>query len=160
MMTSPFGRLFALALLVVSAGCAARPPAEPLRVAVAANFQVPAEEIVRSFEQATGHDVEMSAGSTGALYAQITHGAPFDVFLAADQERPRRLEHEATAVAGSRFTYALGRLALWSPRPGFVDDAVPRISLATSLELRRHRVLEITRLLHDVVRHQLVAPLR
>jgi molybdate transport system substrate-binding protein len=77
--------------------------------------------MVQSFEQATGHKLVLSLGSTGNIYAQIKHGAPFDVFLAADTDTPQRLEKEGLGVAGSRFTYATGRLVLWSPQAGFVD---------------------------------------
>jgi molybdate transport system substrate-binding protein len=83
-------------------------------VAVAANFAVPLETLRATFERDSGHRLSVAIGSTGKLYAQIVHGAPFDVMLAADRERPRRLEAEGHAVAGSRLTYALGRLALWS----------------------------------------------
>ncbi len=74
-----------------------------------------------AFERESGHRVVVIAGSTGKLYAQIRHGAPFDVFFAADSRRPALLEQEGVAVRGSRFTYALGRLVLWSPAPGVVD---------------------------------------
>ena len=87
-------------------------------VAVAANFVRPAERLVADFADLHGGDVALVAGSTGKLYAQIHHGAPFDVFLAADQRRPALLEEEGLALAGSRFTYAVGRLALWSGRGG------------------------------------------
>lgn len=87
-------------------------------VAVAANFVRPAERIVDDFVEMHGAHVALVAGSTGKLYAQIRNGAPFDVFLAADQRRPALLEDEGFALAGSRFTYAVGRLALWSGREG------------------------------------------
>jgi len=88
--------------------------AEPLRVAVASNFLMPAKELAARFEKASGQVVTLSAGSTGKLYAQIVHGAPFSVFLAANATEPQRLEAEGLAVSGSRFTYATGRLVLWS----------------------------------------------
>jgi molybdate transport system substrate-binding protein len=89
--------------------------ADEVHVAVATNFASTARALADSFSADTGHRVVVSDGSTGKLYAQIVNGAPFEVFLAADVERPRRLEAEGHAVAGSRFTYALGRLVLWSP---------------------------------------------
>lgn len=89
--------------------------AESTLIAVAANFAETAETLAAAFEAETGHDVTLATGSTGKLYAQITKGAPFDVLLAADRERPRRLEDEGHAVAGTRRTYATGRLVLWSP---------------------------------------------
>ena len=91
-------------------------------VAVAANFLPVLRTLVRDFQQTSGHRLRISAGSTGKLYAQIRHGAPFDLFLAADAARPERLEREGHSVPGSRFTYAIGRLVLWSPRPGLFDD--------------------------------------
>jgi molybdate transport system substrate-binding protein len=73
------------------------------------------------FEKQTGHRVVLSFGATGRLYAQISNGAPFDIFLAADDEIPARLEREGVAVKSSRFTYATGKLVLWSAKPGLVD---------------------------------------
>jgi molybdate transport system substrate-binding protein len=110
---------FALALLLglFLAGPAA---GEEAVVAVAANFSEVAERLERDFERDGGHTLTLVAGSTGKLYAQIANGAPFDAFLAADQARPERLERERLAVAGSRFTYATGRLTLWSAEPGRV----------------------------------------
>lgn len=96
--------------------------AADVRVAVAANFSSPMKQIAAAFEKDTGHKAVLSFGSTGKFYAQITNGAPFDVFLSADDETPARLEKEGAAVTGSRFTYATGRLALWSAKPGVVDD--------------------------------------
>jgi molybdate transport system substrate-binding protein len=84
-------------------------------VAVAGNFAAPQAQLANRFESATGVRIETSIGSTGQLYAQIVNGAPFDVFLAADTVRPSRLEEEDLAVRGSRFTYAVGRLALYAP---------------------------------------------
>ncbi len=93
-----------------------------IQVAVATNFAGPMEEIVRRFEEETGHRVLAATGSTGKHYAQIVHGAPFDAFFAADVDRPARLEQEGRAIPGSRFTYATGRLVLWSGQDGVVDD--------------------------------------
>ena len=91
--------------------------AETVTVAVASNFSVPLAAIAPQFEAATGHDLRLVSGSTGRLYAQIVNGAPFDVFLAADADRPARLESESLAVPASRFTYAVGILVLWSADP-------------------------------------------
>ena len=88
--------------------------AEPLRVAVAANFTAPARELAALFKESTGHEVQLSFGSSGQFYAQITQAAPFDVFLSADAERPQRLVKDGLALADRRFTYAIGRLVLWS----------------------------------------------
>ncbi|MEO1989934.1 MAG: molybdate ABC transporter substrate-binding protein [Martelella sp.] len=90
-------------------------------VAVAANFTGTAEEIAEAFREETGHDAVLSFGSTGRLYAQIIHGAPFDVFLAADEERPALAIEEGYAVEGSAFVYALGALVLYSADPDLVD---------------------------------------
>ena len=92
-----------------------------VRVAVASNFLSTLNEIAKSFEHDTGHDVTISSGSTGKLYAQIIHGAPFDVFFSADEARPTLMEKEGLAVNGSRFTYAIGRLTLWSADPTFIE---------------------------------------
>ena len=96
--------------------------AEEAVVAVAANFAEVAERLEKDFEGASGHALTLVVGSTGKLYAQIANGAPFDAFLSADQEAPARLEKEGRAVAGSHFTYATGRLTLWSPEPGRVGS--------------------------------------
>ncbi len=111
--------------------------AAELRVAVAANFAVPAEAIARAFTEKTGTEVSISTGSSGALFAQITQGAPFSVFLSADAARPERLESQGLGVAGSRFTYALGRLVLWSRDPDLIsgDDSVLRTENYTHLSI-------------------------
>lgn len=96
--------------------------ADEVSIAVAANFTAPAKQIAVAFEQDTGHKVMVSTGSTGKLYEQIRNGAPFHVFLAADTKTPIKLDAEGMAVAGSRFTYAVGKLVLWSVKPDFVDD--------------------------------------
>jgi molybdate transport system substrate-binding protein len=107
-----------LALLLCLCGTAA---ADEIRVAVASNFSETLQVIAARFEQASGHRVILLTGSTGKHYAQIRNGAPFDLFFAADAARPQRLEAEGAAVSGSRFTYAEGRLLLWSPDPDLVD---------------------------------------
>lgn len=96
--------------------------AAEIKLAVASNFVQPAKDIVAEFEKDSGHTVSMTPGATGKFYAQIVNGAPFDILLAADDETPARLEKEARAVTGTRFTYATGRLVLWSPKADFVDD--------------------------------------
>ena len=108
----------------------ALPPALALagqaHVAVASNFAAPMKQLATQFEQASGHTLVLSSGATGKFYAQIKHGAPFDVLLAADDETPARLLREGDAVQSQ--VYAIGRLALWSDRPGLIDgsDAVLR----------------------------------
>lgn len=106
--------LFGLAMRPVLAG--------EVSVAVAANFTAPAQQIVTLFQKESGHTARLSFGSSGKFTAQIKAGAPFDVFLAADEKNPKLLEQEGLAVASSRFVYALGKLALWSAQPGYVDD--------------------------------------
>lgn len=95
--------------------------ADEVRVAVAANFAAPIKAIAASFEKDTGHKLVIATGSTGAFYAQIRNGAPFEAFLSADDETPAKLEKEGLAVTGTRFTYATGKLVLWSAKPGVVD---------------------------------------
>lgn len=95
--------------------------AEEIQLAVAANFSAPAQEIAAGFEKTSGHKVKLIFGATGMLYAEIRNGAPFDILLAADSETPDKLVKEGEAVAESRFTYAIGKLVLWSPKPELVD---------------------------------------
>jgi len=113
------------AIIALSAPGTAR--ADEATVAVATNFAEVIEELETMFEAATDHTLTVTTGSTGKLYAQIKNGAPFDVFLAADHARPERLEAEGDAVPGSRFTYAIGQIVLWSPDP----DAVAAEGVAT-----------------------------
>lgn len=122
-MPNPRRFLHGLRWLVAAAAATAHggARAEDVVVAVAANFAAPMRVISAAFERETGHRVVMALGSTGSLYAQIKHGAPFQVLLAADMATPQRLEREALAVPGTRITYATGRLALWSARPEAVD---------------------------------------
>lgn len=96
--------------------------ADTATVAVAANFAAPAKVLIERFMQRADQRITLSTGSTGKLYAQIEHGAPFHAFLAADQERPQRLEAKDLSVPDSRFTYAVGKLVLWSPLPNLVDE--------------------------------------
>ena len=91
-------------------------------VAVASNFNKPMTDIAAAFKKATGHDANLSFGSSGRFVAQIENDAPFEIFLSADEKNPRKLEKSGKGVAESRFTYAVGKLALWSASPGFVDD--------------------------------------
>jgi molybdate transport system substrate-binding protein len=107
-------------LTVALAGTLAARAGE-VQVAVAANFAGPLGRMAQGFSSATGHAIKLSSGATGKFYAQIRSGAPFDVLLAADDETPKKLLHEGHAVAGTQFTYAIGKLVLWSARPGFVD---------------------------------------
>jgi len=108
--------LCAAALLI---GASAQ--ADEVQVAVAANFAGPFQQIAAGFAAATGHQAVVSTGSTGKFHTQIAHGAPFAVLIAADDETPAKLIKEGLAVKGSFFTYAVGRLVLWSARPGYVD---------------------------------------
>jgi molybdate transport system substrate-binding protein len=97
--------------------------ADEVSVAVAANFYAPMQKIALEFEKDTGHKIVAAFGSTGKFYAQIKNGAPFEVLLAADDETPARLVMENTALAGSQFTFAIGKLVLWSAKPAVVDGA-------------------------------------
>ena len=96
--------------------------ADDVNVAVAANFTAPMKQIAADFEKDTGHKAILSFGSTGKFYTQIREGAPFQVFFAADDETPARIEKEGGAVAGTRMTYAIGKLVLWSKQSSVVDD--------------------------------------
>lgn len=107
------GVLLALMSMSVCAG--------EVRAAVASNFSAPMERIAALFQQESGHTVKVSPGASGKIYSQIKSGAPFDVFLAADETLPKRMEQEGLAVGGSRFVYAVGKLVLWSAQPGLVD---------------------------------------
>ncbi|WP_019342030.1 molybdate ABC transporter substrate-binding protein [Stutzerimonas stutzeri] len=95
--------------------------ADEVQIAVASNFTAPMRVIAEQFERDTGHKALLAFGSTGKFYAQIRNGAPFSVLLAADEQVPARLENEGLGVAGSRFTYAIGTLVLWSAKEGYVD---------------------------------------
>jgi molybdate transport system substrate-binding protein len=97
--------------------------ATEIRVAVASNFSGPVKLIAAEFEKDSGHKVQISSGATGSIYAQISNGAPFDVFLSADDETPAKLEKEGKSVIGTRFTYAIGKLVLWSAKADQVDEA-------------------------------------
>lgn len=110
-------------VLILSVYCCALAPAnaEEIIVAVASNFTAAMKEIVTEFEQQTEHQVEVAYGSSGRFYAQIKNGAPFQILFSADQAKPLALINDGLAVAESRFTYATGRLALWSSRPELVN---------------------------------------
>ena len=120
------GRLRALSVLFYGLALILAPTwalAAETQVAVAANFTEPAKEIAAVFKAQTGHTAVLSFGSSGQFYAQMSHGAPYEVFLSADADRPEKAEQEGLGVAGSRFTYARGRLVLFSKSPGLVDSA-------------------------------------
>ena len=117
-MSKPASRWLPALCLVLAPAAAL---ADDVQVAVAANFTAPMKLIAADFEKDTGHKAVLTFGATGKFYAQITNGAPFEVFLAADDETPAKLEKEGAAVNGSRFTYATGKLVLWSAQPGVVD---------------------------------------
>lgn len=111
-----------LVLTLLSAVFTAHVHAAEVKVAVAANFAKTLEEITVQFEKDTGHKVLATPGATGKFYAQIVNGAPFEVFISADDETPRKLAKEAKAIAETQFTYAIGTLALWSPDTNLVDQ--------------------------------------
>ncbi len=127
---------FILTLLFVAYATSLR--AEEAMVAVAANFSAPMQQIAALFQKETGHQIKLSFGASGGIYAQIKNGAPFDLFLSADQLTPQKLEAEGLGVPNSRFTYATGQLVLWSKQEGLVDakghvlqnKSIQRIALA------------------------------
>jgi len=108
-------------MVVVTLLAASVAQAGEVQVAVAANFTAPMKIIASEFEKSTGNKALLSFGGTGKFYAQIRNGAPFEVFLAADDVTPARLEQEGLGEKGSRFTYATGKLVLWSSKQGYVD---------------------------------------
>jgi molybdate transport system substrate-binding protein len=114
-------RIFSLLVLAASLIVPTATIAAETHVAVAANFTEPAKEIAAAFTKATGDTAVLSFGSSGAFYTQMTQGAPFEVLLSADVERPKKAEADGLAVPGTRFTYAVGRLVLYSATPGLVD---------------------------------------
>lgn len=118
--------------------------AAEVQVAVAANFAAPMKILAAEFEKDTGDRVALAFGATGKFYAQIKNGAPFDILLAADDTTPLRIEQEKLGIRGSRYTYAIGKLALWSARPGYVDD--------------RGQVLKTGRFRHIALANPLLAP--
>ncbi|MDZ7938556.1 MAG: molybdate ABC transporter substrate-binding protein [Rhodoferax sp.] len=120
-MTSSLKRGLRGVLLACCVVLGAQTQAGEVTVAVAANFSAPAQKLVTAFAAASGHQAKLVVGSTGKLYAQVKNGAPFQVFLSADDETPRRMVSEGLAVGGSQFTYATGRLVLWSRQAGVVD---------------------------------------
>jgi molybdate transport system substrate-binding protein len=113
--------LVSLSALCTLLTCA-RVHADELNVAVAANFVGTLQQLAPLFQAVYGHTLVISPGSSGQLYAQIQRGAPYDVLLSADAERASKLEQEGLAARGTRFTYAQGKLVLWSPKPGVVDE--------------------------------------
>ncbi len=112
-----------LSALVLSLLAVVAARADELQVAVAANFTGPMQVISALFEKDTGHKTVLSFGATGKFYAQIKNGAPFEVLLSADDETPARLAKEGAAVGGSAFTYAIGKLVLWSANPDLIDGS-------------------------------------
>lgn len=108
-------------LVVLCMVFAGHVPADEIRIAVASNFSSTIKEIKKQFELSSGHKVILSFGSTGKHFAQITNGAPFEAFFAADVARPKLLEEQGMVQSGSRFTYAIGKVVLWSPDPAMVD---------------------------------------
>jgi molybdate transport system substrate-binding protein len=110
-----------LTTLLCALALAAAAHADEVQVAVAANFTAPMKQIAVEFEKDTGHKALLAFGATGKFYAQISNGAPFEVLLAADDETPARLEKELLATPGTGFTYAIGKLALWSVKEGYID---------------------------------------
>ena len=114
--------MFARSLLLTLSLASGALHAAETQVAVAANFAEPIKAIAAVLEKTTGHTLQVTVGATGRLYAQIRNGAPFDVLLAADTRAPEQLEADGLAQPGSRFTYATGKLVLWSAKAGRVDD--------------------------------------
>ena len=119
-MNYPYPRPWLIVPLLLAASAAAH--AAEVSVAVAANFTAPMQKIAAAFERDTGHKAQLAFGATGKFYAQIANGAPFQILLAADEATPRKLAGEGLADGATQFTYAIGRLALWSRQAGYVDS--------------------------------------
>jgi molybdate transport system substrate-binding protein len=122
MQTGPLRTALTSVAVVIAAFSMRAAFADDVQVAVAANFTAPIQAIAKEFEADTGHKLVAAYGATGQFYTQIKNGAPFEVFFAADDTTPAKLEKEGDTVPGSRFTYAVGKLALWSAKEGYVDD--------------------------------------
>ena len=118
MLSQTMSRLLLMLAVLLSASNVL---AEQVLVAVASNFAKPMEEIATEFKKATGHNAELSFGASGKFVAQIENGAPFQVFLSADEKKPEKLTKSGFAIVGTQFTYALGKLVLWSAKPSYVD---------------------------------------
>jgi molybdate transport system substrate-binding protein len=123
--------LLRIATLLLLSMAGLRAMAGEVSLGVAANFTDTTRELVKQFETETGHTVSASFGSTGKLYAQIRNGAPFDVFMAADARRPTLIEKAQAGVANTRFTYARGKLVLWSPTPDAFGDPTSYLAQQT-----------------------------
>ena len=113
-------RVFILLLLF---SCVSTLPAAPLKLAVASNFSTPLKYLAQQYERQNQQKIQVISGSSGKLYAQIIHGAPYDAFFSADKKRPQLLEQQGHSIAHSRFTYAYGQLILWSPDPDLINHS-------------------------------------
>ncbi len=134
-------RLLMSAAVLIVIGIIGQPArSDTVLAAVASNFTAPMKDIAQRFEQTTGHTVTLAFGSSGKLFAQIRHGAPFDVFLSADQEKPHKLIEAGLAEDGSQSTYALGRLALWSAKPNINPLQTLKSGAFTRLALANPRL--------------------
>ncbi|MAM88347.1 MAG: molybdate ABC transporter substrate-binding protein [unclassified Hahellaceae] len=127
----PLNYLGASAALAVLLTLSTTIAAETVSIAVAANFAAPMARIIEAFEAGSEHQVQLSLGSSGKLYAQISHGAPFEVFFSADQLVPSKLAQAGLALTATQFTYAVGQLVLWSAAEDFVDDKGQVLRLAS-----------------------------
>lgn len=114
--------LFQSTCLLLLSSISATLAAETILIAVASNFTAPMKEIASQFEQTSSHTLKVSYGSSGKFYAQIQNGAPFHLFFSADQVKPKALEKEGLAIEGSRTTYAIGSLVLWSAKAHAFSD--------------------------------------
>lgn len=132
--------LRAVGLAFVVTACSGPIDSSDVTIAVAASFRATLEALERDFEAKSDHDVSIASGSTGQLYAQIRNGAPYDLFLSADQQRPRRLVDEGLGDPASVYTYATGRLAIWSADPDLVNDMT--LARLGDLEFRAFSIAE------------------
>lgn len=149
------GLALGLVIWISLTGLAAAALAETARVAVAANFRAPLEILAEAFEEETGHTVLISSGATGQLFAQITHGAPHDVFLAADQARPLAAVNSGHAVGGTAFTYAEGRLFVQTIQTGaMTSDDYETLRWAQRVAIANPRTAPYGRAAQQVIEAQ------
>jgi molybdate transport system substrate-binding protein len=141
--------LILLSVCTVSAG------AKSVHVAVAANFSKTMQSLVTEFEKTSDYQIALSFGSSGKFYAQIKQGAPYELFFSADQANPDALQKDGLVIAGSRFTYAIGRLAVWSPRLDFANKIETKLKLGTfnNLAMANPKVAPYGAAALEVLRH-------
>lgn len=135
--------------------CSSNLLADEIRIATASNFSLTLKAIIKLYEQQSSHNVVLISGSTGKLYAQIKNGAPFDAFLSADSKRAELLDNEGIAIKGSRFTYAIGKIILWSPKQNYINDKeeILRTDNFHYLAIANPKLAPYGKAAHEVLKH-------